>query len=836
VLILELEGALADLTTKDPRLNNWGPQGESNAWRAHQARWTQLRAELGRAPEDAYLAAKAWADAKQSEPLETRALLAFAFDSEPYADALLRDARAQGVRPAVLTLAFSSAREVQLIAEVGAGIAAKHPAAALERVADLLERFASDAPALERIFLAWFKEAEALAGASRPSQGFIDALACVGTQGAAEKVVQTLGTAQGKLLATRYFKRFPELAPLALAPLIKKRGKVGDTAKVLLETFVAASAKEEAVAPPKVEAEGTSEGPPILREPPWRSWAKSGFLVIDEPPTPNFALPPEAAAKHDRHAWVAKLPSLPLSAVTTSGAAFFVAHAWHTKKAERADAEVWLETFAPIAAYGLITFVIGPPGPSRTIATTALRHVWKTLGEDRGTKILARWCDDTGQAATLIVPSVLAILKADARWECPSTPTAMPSFVVLSALPIVRTKEGQELTEKARRHLVEMMVFAGADESAQRTEYVGVAEAREALDAGSLDAFSWALYETWTAVGVRTKTSWPLHQLAFFGGPNTEHRLSAQIRSMAAEASVERALTATSVLARLKTLRALVHLAALEHSKNERVREQARALLAQAASDRGVSLHALMDELVPSVSMESTTRDEAMVAELESATKAQSKRLERAMCTRATWPLERFRSHFIAQPFLRQMSLGILWSASRETERTCFRVAEDGTFANVEDATLELDEGVQIRIPHALELDAETRAHWAQRFAEYQLTQPFDQLGREAFTLAPEEVGSASLPRLMGTRGETALFFALEQRGWSILGARVEVFGAEKARLRFTLKTPVNLVQPRTTPTFEVIHAGFMEDASAPRTWSDLELSELLRDLAPLTR
>ena len=117
-----------------------------------------------------------------------------------------------------------------------------------------------------------------------------------------------------------------------------------------------------------------------------------------------------------------------------------------------------------------------------------------------------------------------------------------------------------------------------------------------------------------------------------------------------------------------------------------------------------------------------------------------------------------------------------------------------------------------------------------QVWADYELTQPFPQLGREVFVLTPEERTAPVLTRLIGLHGETALFFALEQRGWTILGHRTETYGAEKFQLRFTTTSTVNLVRPKETPVFDVAHAAFMRPAS------DVEASEALRDLSALTR
>ena len=88
-LILSLEGALADASEMTQPLNDL-------LWRTHLPRWKQLRGDLARAENDAYQEVRVWAESKQKAGAEVRALLAFAFDAEPYADALLREARGFG--------------------------------------------------------------------------------------------------------------------------------------------------------------------------------------------------------------------------------------------------------------------------------------------------------------------------------------------------------------------------------------------------------------------------------------------------------------------------------------------------------------------------------------------------------------------------------------------------------------------------------------------------------------------------------------------------------------------------------------------------------------------
>ena len=68
-----------------------------------------------------------------------RALVALAFDAEPYADALLREARGHGDK-SVLALAVANARQAGTLADVGAWLARFTLEVVVERGEHVLEK------------------------------------------------------------------------------------------------------------------------------------------------------------------------------------------------------------------------------------------------------------------------------------------------------------------------------------------------------------------------------------------------------------------------------------------------------------------------------------------------------------------------------------------------------------------------------------------------------------------------------------------------------------------------------------------------------------------------
>jgi hypothetical protein len=862
VLVGELEGTLGDLRA-----------GLEQGWRGYLPRLAQLRAAVAAADEESYAAARAWAEAQRARaPLPYAAVLAFLFDAEPWCDDVLREAGGLIAPPSAAVLALSTSRDAELVALVGAHLANDHAERVLERGPDVIEAFAHQPEVLEAILVAWSARLEVATKRARGSQRawdlegapsrMQDLLAHVGTEGVAARIAKLVGRPSARQLVVRYFRRFPELAEPALRPLAKGRGKARDAAVTLLEALASPSDAE-----PRAHAAAAPDGglapedalPPILREPPWRHWKSSGLLVVEEPPIPVFDLPPEATAKHDREAWITRLPSVTRTLIFSSRAAFPVAHAWLTQRAQRSAAEDWLRTFAPIAIYGLVPYVIGEPGPSRALATSALRHAWSAVASERGPKILERWVDDAGPSRpggttrAELLAAIEATLRADPRWDCPAQAPAWPSFLAPAALPEVRLRDGRALPAQAVRHLVEMMIFAGAAAGGGDlvAEYTGAREVREALDLASLEALSQHVFEAWSVLGQGTRSSWPLGQIALFGGRSAARRLALAIRTLATERAVDRAVEAVSVLARLRTGAALVHLHLLaESAKNERVRAAARELVEATARSRGLSREELEDLLVPDPAALETADPKTARAELESARKAQAKRLERAMCTGRSWPVAAFRERIVAHPLLGELARGLVWRAIDEGREHTLRVAEDGTLASIEDEVVELGAGALLSIPHPLSLDPALRDRWAAVLGDYELLQPFAQLSRDTYALAADEQAAAELERFRLREGETALLYALEQRGWAVRGSRAYVLALRKP-LRDGLFAELQLVQhvdlgrPRATPTFSVACVKLLVErdpaatARKPPTFaalSPVEASELVRDLGSLLR
>jgi hypothetical protein len=115
--------------------------------------------------------------------------------------------------------------------------------------------------------------------------------------------------------------------------------------------------------------------------------------------------------------------------------------------------------------------------------------------------------------------------------------------------------------------------------------------------------------------------------------------------------------------------------------------------------------------------------------------------LERAMLTGRVWTLAAFDVVWAKHPLMSHLARGVVWRSGG----VCFRLAEDGTFADDRDAKVSLAEDAAITVAHPIELDDETLARWRAVFADYEIIAPIDQLSRTIYR-ASTNGESATIP------------------------------------------------------------------------------------------
>lgn len=234
-------------------------------------------------------------------------------------------------------------------------------------------------------------------------------------------------------------------------------------------------------------------------------------------------------------------------------------------------------------------------------------------------------------------------------------------------------------------------------------------------------------------------------------------------------------------------------------------------------------------------------------------------RLEVAMCARRRWTPELFRLFLVEHPLVRHIVQRLIWGVYEVPEggsyggalRACFRVAEDGSFTNAEDEPFDLPEGESLRIgvPHALEMPAAEAAAFGQVFADYELLQPFAQVGRDTYTLGEDEKQALKLLRWNGMKVPTGKVLGLVNKGWRRGQAQdgggiwyfTKPLGAHKViELHLDPGIIVGMVDEYPEQTLGEVQVGQpstwgeLRNPQAFATLDDVAASELIRDLEAL--
>jgi hypothetical protein len=96
---------------------------------------------------------------------------------------------------------------------------------------------------------------------------------------------------------------------------------------------------------------------------------------------------------------------------------------------------------------------------------------------------------------------------------------------------------------------------------------------------------------------------------------------------------------------------------------------------------------------------------------------------------------------------------------------TAFRIAEDRTCADVNDKALSLPESGEVRIAHPVHLGRSVAA-WSEVFSDYEILQPFPQLGRPVHAFTEEEGAGNRIDRVNGVVVGVGKVLGLERQGW----------------------------------------------------------------------
>jgi hypothetical protein len=121
----------------------------------------------------------------------------------------------------------------------------------------------------------------------------------------------------------------------------------------------------------------------------------------------------------------------------------------------------------------------------------------------------------------------------------------------------------------------------------------------------------------------------------------------------------------------------------------------------------------------------------------------------------------------VAHPLLRHITRRLVWGVYGPDGATVgsFRIAEDLSYADAHDAHYDVPDGATIGVAHPVELGPAV-TEWSEVFADYEILQPLDQLGRPSLELTAAERSGRLLERFQKIVLDPTEIAALEPRGW----------------------------------------------------------------------
>ncbi|WP_149258473.1 DUF4132 domain-containing protein [Actinomadura sp. K4S16] len=473
-------------------------------------------------------------------------------------------------------------------------------------------------------------------------------------------------------------------------------------------------------------------------------------------------------------------------------------------KSARSIAHAWFARHGIAAARLLLPAALGPAGRERLAAEAALLHI---AGRE-GAEAVVEAARVHGDAAAAAIADLTALDPLDL---VPVRAPAIGDWADPALLPqILTTGRDRALPPAATRDL--LLTLALERPGGARPD---LSDVRRACDPGALAAFSWAVFERWEAAGHPARDGWALTQLGLLGGDEAARRLTPLIRAWPGQSRHKNAAAGLDVLAEIGTDVALMHLHGISQKlRFKTLKDLARRKIDQIAEGLGLTEDELADRLVPDLGLDAAgtlvldygprrftvgfderlapcVRDEsgrprkalpkpgakddpdlapaahkrfaALRKDARAVAAGQVRRLETAMVRRRSWPLTDFQRVLAGHPLLRHIVRRLVWVTG---DGTTFRVAEDGTFADLADDALVLDGAVRVRVAHRLDLTEEDLAAWARVFADYEIAQPFPQLDRPVHALTDEERRTGVLARFEGAQVPLGRLLRLERDGW----------------------------------------------------------------------
>lgn len=450
------------------------------------------------------------------------------------------------------------------------------------------------------------------------------------------------------------------------------------------------------------------------------------------------------------------------------------------------------------------------PTPAGQAAEAALRVV---ATPERVAEVLAVAAEYGPEAEA----AVRVLLDSDPLDVLLAHAPALPDWLdtAVPELPPVLLADGRALPESAVRNLLRVLAAAPDARAA------GLEPVKRVCAPEPLARFGFALLRLWLREGAEPKHFWVLQSQGLLGDDRTAVDLAELVGAWPGQGAHQRAAVGLDALVGIGTKVALHQLDTIARkAKFKSVEGAARARVREVSAKLGLTDEQFADLMVPDFGLtagevfdygprrftlafdelltpllvtadgkrrksapklaDTDDRELAQAAQdrfkalckgIRTVARDQLARMERAMVSGRTWTVREFREVILGHPLQRDpVERLVLSLLDGDGDRvTHFRLSEDGTAADLSETTVPLPDDALLRIAHPVHLGPDVAA-WSELFADYEIVQPFQQLGRRVFTLTDEERAGSTVTRFDGVPAKPGRLLGLLRHGWERRG------------------------------------------------------------------
>jgi hypothetical protein len=335
-----------------------------------------------------------------------------------------------------------------------------------------------------------------------------------------------------------------------------------------------------------------------------------------------------------------------------------------------------------------------------------------------------------------------------------------------------------------------------------------VAAVRNETTAESRDALGLALLQIWKDKEFHGRLSWIMDSIAALGGDRSIMELASHVATWPADGDTgrKRAIAAAGVLAKAQTDTAILELMSLRQTAVvPSVLEATILALGNAVANRKTTLSELFDVVTPTLGLdqngtrafdhaghtytvafddhfEPRLRDaagdlkdldqepawSALASKLRDAVKVQTFRLEQDMIVGRRWSVDAWTRLLRDHPLMVSFTRRLVWGVYGDDDAlvTAFRTAEDRTLLT-KDGDMTLTGVERIGLVHPLQLSDADRAAWGENLADYEIIQPFPQIGRPIHRAEDAEKAETFVKRYETTKFKSGVLRdVLVRGGW----------------------------------------------------------------------